>query len=234
MDSQKRSVDFTELASPPALDESQIAVESKTVQVDFNGKKVDIYVENVVKDGEQPTQSVLFLHGMKFSSKNWLDIKSVHHVAQWGYRAVAVDLPGYGKSKAGALEPGSNHGQFLEHLIKVLGLDKPVIVSPSMSGMFSLPFLFNEPEKSVDKCKGYVPVAPVYTEKFVDKYPQSELRTLMVIGSNDTVFPHCVENLMKLPSATHAPIADAGHACYLDNPDAFHKLIFHFLNQLKL
>ena len=55
---------------------------------------MDIYVENVVKDGEQPTQSVLFLHGMKFSSKNWLDIKSVHHVAQWGYRAVAVDLPG--------------------------------------------------------------------------------------------------------------------------------------------
>ena len=49
-------------------------------------------------------------------------------------------------------------------LLKVLGLDtdKPVIVSPSMSGGFALPLLFQQPEVF----KGYVPVAPVGVKQY--------------------------------------------------------------------
>ena len=71
---------------------------------------MSIYVTEAVKKGSRPAQSVLFLHGASptspencniasiikgpWTSQNWLDIKSLHHVAQWGYRAVAIDLPG--------------------------------------------------------------------------------------------------------------------------------------------
>ena len=39
-------------------------------------------------------RSVFFMHGAKFSSKTWQDIKTLQLVAAMGYRAVAVDIPG--------------------------------------------------------------------------------------------------------------------------------------------
>ena len=51
-------------------------------------------------------------------------------------------------------------------LISSLDLSVPVIVSPSMSGSVSLPFLIAHPEK----VKGYIPVAPVYTGKYASHY----------------------------------------------------------------
>ena len=50
-------------------------------------------------------------------------------------------------------------------LLKVLHLetyDRPIIVSPSMSGVFALPLLFQQPEAF----SGYVPVAPVGVEDY--------------------------------------------------------------------
>ena len=77
-----------------------------------------------------------------------------------------MDLPGYGKTESSvAADPGG----FLSALIDALGLldgGGVVIVSPSMSGRFSLPFLVSHPEK----VKGYVPVAPVSTEMYVESF----------------------------------------------------------------
>ena len=75
---------------------------------------------------------------------------------------------GYGDSKGEVKDPAA----FLEGVQDLLKLHNPVIVSPSMSGKFSLPFLVEYPEK----VKGFVPVAPVGTGKFVDKYPSIKVR----------------------------------------------------------
>lgn len=88
-----------------------------------------------------------------------------------GHRAVAIDFPGYGKSIPEA--PVSDHLEFMEKLIKVLKLGPaPVIVSPSMSGKFSLPYLVSHP----DMVKGYVPVAPVNTEFYTEEFPSIKVR----------------------------------------------------------
>ncbi|XP_005095598.1 protein ABHD14B [Aplysia californica] len=229
------TLDFTKLEAPPALNdevEKSLSAVSKTVNVSVSGKELKIYVEEVVKKDSTPRFGILFLHGMRFSSKNWLDIKSVCHVANWGYRAVAVDLPGYGKS-VNTMAPELN-SELLQSLMRVLDLQRPVIVSPSMSGSFSLPYLFEKPGSCQDRSRGYVPVAPVLTEKFVANYKQVELPTLVVVGTNDKMLgAESTKNLMQLPRAQYAPIEGAGHACYLDNPDAFHRLLFFFLQQLK-
>jgi len=53
-------------------------------------------------------------------------------MAQKGYRAVAIDLPGFGESAA-----SDDAARFLIKLMAELKLVKPIIVSPSMSGQFT-------------------------------------------------------------------------------------------------
>ena len=83
-----------------------------------------------------------------------------------GHRAVAIDLPGYGKSEKD--DSGkTNSSSFMLEVVEKLDLkDALVVVSPSMSGKFSLPFIVEHPEK----VKGYIPVAPVSTGEFVGKF----------------------------------------------------------------
>ncbi|CAG5130026.1 unnamed protein product [Candidula unifasciata] len=229
-----RTLDFTGLPPLPELvadRESSFVAESKTVQVPVAGKTIKIYTEEVRRKDGESLLDVLFLHGMRFSSKNWLDIGSLHHLANWGYRAVAVDLPGYGRS-INTLEVEHN-ADFLGCLISVLKLKRPVIVSPSMSGEFSLPYLFDDPTTSTDRAVAYVPVAPVLTSKFVDQFKKSQIPTLIVVGTNDTVNgKESTADLRKLPNSIYAPIEGASHPCYLDNPEAWHRLLYHFLKQI--
>lgn len=42
----------------------------------------------------EPKLCVLLLHGIRFSSKNWLTIGSLNALAAAGHRALAIDLPG--------------------------------------------------------------------------------------------------------------------------------------------
>ena len=43
---------------------------------------------------EKPARVFLFLHGMKFSSQTWLELGTLSVMADNGYKAIAVDLPG--------------------------------------------------------------------------------------------------------------------------------------------
>lgn len=71
---------------------------------------------------------------------------------------------GLGRSKEaaapapiGELAPGS----FLAAVVDALELGSSVVISPSLSGMYALPFLV-APESQL---RGYVPVAPICTDK---------------------------------------------------------------------
>ncbi|XP_031199786.1 protein ABHD14B isoform X1 [Mastomys coucha] len=115
-------------------------------------------------NGQTVRFSVLLLHGIRFSSETWQNLGTLHRLAEAGYRAVAIDLPGLGRSKEavapapiGELAPGS----FLAAVVDALELGPPVVISPSLSGMYSLPFLV----APGSQLQGYVPVAPICTDK---------------------------------------------------------------------
>ena len=77
---------------------------------------------------------------------------------------------------------------FLQDLINALKLEKPVIISPSMSGSYSLPFLINEPEEWADRSKGFVPVAPIFTDKFTeDQYKKCQVVCKLIPSSHTVI-----------------------------------------------
>lgn len=84
-----------------------------------------------------------------------------------GHRAIAVDLPGFGKSISGSSSEVEKPSTFILNLIQELEMWEPVIISPSMSGRYSLPFLVTHP----DMVKGYVPIAPVMTGDYAKSFP---------------------------------------------------------------
>ena len=54
----------------------------------------------------------------------------------------------------------------LLHALEMDGENKPIIVSPSMSGTYVMPLLFQHPEAF----KGFVPVAPSVKDYDVDQF----------------------------------------------------------------
>ena len=89
--------------------------------------------------GPADAPAVLFLHGASFSAQTWLELGTLVLLAEQGYRAVAVDLPGYGQSAQVESQPVD----FMLDLLGDLNLARPALVSPSMSGQYSLPLVAN-------------------------------------------------------------------------------------------
>ncbi|XP_036427202.1 LOW QUALITY PROTEIN: protein ABHD14B [Colossoma macropomum] len=177
--------------------------------------------------------SVLLLHGIRFSSENWLQIGTLRALAEAGFRAVALDLPGLGQSKAaeapapvGELAPG----EFLRQVCEGLQTGPVVVISPSLSGMYSLPFLFQHTQQ----VKAYIPVAPICTDKFTaEQYSGVQVPTLIVYGDQDTQLGEVsLRNLSHLPNHKVVVMKGAGHPCYLDDPGTWHKSILEFLQTL--
>ncbi|MCU1356243.1 MAG: hypothetical protein JWM89_1661 [Acidimicrobiales bacterium] len=175
---------------------------------------------------------VLFLHGGSYTSRIWDDRGILDDVAAAGYRAVAIDLPGYGETpmpEGGNDDPDAD-AAFIGAMAEQLGgADQVVIVSPSASGKFSLPYLATDPDPPP---AGFVPIAPVGTETFRRPAGAHRVPTLIVWGEKDDVRPRNQMQVLadQLPGAQQEVIAGAGHAAYDDHPTEFTKLLLAFLS----
>ncbi|XP_070594790.1 protein ABHD14A isoform X2 [Erythrolamprus reginae] len=188
----------------------------------------------VQKDGASSTErlAVILLHGQSFTSKTWETLGTLALLAENGYRAIAIDLPGYGNSpRSTSVGTAKGRISFLEQIFKELGLQKPILISSSMSGRYSIPFLFS----SGDQLKGFVSIAPVGTKDFTtEQYQQLEIPTLILYGQRDTDLGiQSLKSLQQIPRSKVIMLLGAGHACYLDKPQEFHKALLNFLGELK-
>ena len=176
--------------------------------------------------GPADGETVLLLHGAAFSSANWQKLGTLEVLAEAGFRAVAVDLPGFGASKAARLAPAS----FLEKLLPALGIERALIVSPSMSGRFSLPFLQAHPERF----SGFVPVAPVGAARFAPRLAGSPVPALIVWGERDRVIPPAQAHTLAgaFQDARVVVLPGAGHPAYLEQPGAFHRELVAFAQRV--
>lgn len=179
---------------------------------------------------------VLFLHGGAYTSRVWSARGILDDVVHEGYRVVAVDLPGSGGTRMpdeDVEHGGPTDAEILRQLVDAVGgQDRVVVVSPSASGRYSLPFL--AASNPVNHLAGFVPVAPVGIVDFRRPWMAPKVPTLIVWGANDDEIPLEQGRVLRalLPGSELQVIPDAGHAAYDDDPDAFTALLLRFLASL--
>ncbi|XP_075795604.1 protein ABHD14A [Pelodiscus sinensis] len=174
---------------------------------------------------------VVLLHGQAFTSKTWEELGTLALLTEEGYRAVALDLPGYGQSPpSDAVSTEQGRVAFLQWVLKELGLRRPVLISPSMSGRYAVPFVLRHGAQ----LRGFVPIAPVGTQEYpAQQYQQVQTPTLIISGERDTSLgAQSLQSLRQLPKHRAVVLPDAGHACYLEKPREFHEALLTFLGEL--
>ncbi len=181
---------------------------------------------HVLEAGGVQGRDVVLLHGMKFQAETWRQLGTLDFLAGAGFHSVAVDLPGFGRSKAGNLSPSD----VLRGVINDLQLDNPVLLGPSMGGRVALEFCLEEAEL-VD---GMILVGPVGVAENRGRLHEIKVPVLAIWGGEDAISP--LENGMtlerKVSGCRLVVIDGAPHPCYLDHSDKFHAEINDFLNGL--
>ncbi len=130
------------------------------------------------------TQTVLFIHGLGSYLKFWR--YQLDTFAEQGYRVIAVDLPGYGKSDKPASFPYTMEAMAdaVHELAQKVGADKPILVGHSMGGQTSLSYALRYPED----VKALVLTSPAGFEKFSPKekaWFKRSFSTALVKGSSE-------------------------------------------------
>lgn len=210
-------------ANDETIDLSKVRVRTYTISVNH---EQDQHV--LVREAGEDSFPILLLHGQASSSEIWQKIGTLQYLASWGYRAYAIDLPGYGNSSLPVIQESATV-IWLNRLIRALRLSNFVLISPSMSGRFSIPYLMQSKRKP-QLIRGFVLITPVGTNKFnTNDYKELNISTLIVHGENDTRFSSAVDTLKQIPSSEVLTIKNASHACYVDRPLEFHNGLRQFL-----
>ncbi|WP_093523277.1 alpha/beta fold hydrolase [Stigmatella erecta] len=113
----------------------------------------------------QGARTLVFIHGLGSYLKFWR--YQLDAFAQQGYRVVAVDLPGYGKSDKPATFPYTMEAMAdaVRELVQTLGVERPILVGHSMGGQTALSYAIRYPEEPA----ALVLTSPAGFEKFSDK-----------------------------------------------------------------
>ncbi|CAI5946657.1 unnamed protein product [Closterium sp. NIES-65] len=197
--------------------------------------------------------TVVLLHGRSFEAKTWKDIGTIEHLAAAGHRVIAVDLPGGKGRTKDTLSTRAAHEGFIAVLWQHFELtNRTVLVSPSLSGRYSLPFVAQQSQLKTGRqatggrqLGGYVPVAPVMVDSYSDKISGSQVPALVVNGgercrlvpalvvNGERDHPDRAQHLASL-FLNHKLVIfkGAGHACYMEQPDYFNSLVLQFVQQL--
>lgn len=81
---------------------------------------------------------------------------------------------------------------FLDHVLRELGMQRPVLISPSMSGRFALPFLLAHG----DQLAGFVSIAPVGTKDYTaEQYRQVQVRWVIELLGGPCMLASLVDQL---------------------------------------
>jgi pimeloyl-ACP methyl ester carboxylesterase len=110
--------------------------------LNWRGNRI-FYLTASPNSGED-TATVLCIHGAGGNCRHW-----AHQLAvcdDWGYRIIAVDLPGHGHSAGEPLDSIDAYSSFVEELIQLLDLKRPILAGHSMGGAIAMELAARQPD----------------------------------------------------------------------------------------
>ena len=163
---------------------------------------------------------------MKFQAATWQELGTLDFLSRLGLHVFAVDMPGFGQSPACECEPVT----VLLKFIVQSGLDRVVLIGPSMGGCIALEFCIKHPER----LSGLVLAGAVGVEENRSGLARITVPTLIVWGSQDQVSPLANSDILLagIPHAKREVFLDAPHPCYLAQPDQWHANLQTFFSSL--
>lgn len=172
--------------------------------------------------GSKEDQTVILLHGMKFQAATWQETGTLQQLAEAGYHAIAIDMPGFGKSPSCPVDQ--------EKVIQGLISEKKqqvILVGPSMGGRIALEFAINNPVA----LNGLVLIGAVGVLENENSLSEINVRTLLVWGGADQISPlaNCELLQSSITGAEKIIIDGAPHPCYLDNAEIWNRELIRFL-----
>lgn len=144
-------------------------------------------------------------------------------LASKGFRVVAVDMPGFGKSPECEKTPV----EILHAFLKVMSLTQVTLIGPSMGGKTSIEYAVAHGEN----LKALVLVGAVGVKENKSWLARIQVPTLIVWGGEDAVSPVAMSDILveELADTQRVILDGAPHPCYLDQPDQWHDALQKFL-----
>uniref|UniRef100_A0A915Q1V3 Ribosomal protein/NADH dehydrogenase domain-containing protein n=1 Tax=Setaria digitata TaxID=48799 RepID=A0A915Q1V3_9BILA len=172
--------------------------------------------------------TILLIHGQSFSSSTWLENSTMQIFSAAGYRCLAFDMPGCGKT-GGPTVPDNEKAEIIPLAMHALELDSVIVIGHSMAGQYIVPLL------GTDRIACLVAVALSNTNAMPATPESIRTSVLVVWGEKDTSLgPSAASNLGRLPNSRLLRIPSAGHACYLSNAVAFQSACLNFFETMEL
>ncbi len=180
-------------------------------------------IVHCITGGNRGMRDILLLHGKKFEAETWRDLRTLHELGEAGFHAVALDLPGFGKSPAMEME----NQAVIRSFIQAEQLDRPILLGPSMGGQIALEFALAHPQM----VGGLILVGTVGVTENKEHLAKLKMPTLIIWGGDDTVAPLADGELLaqEINNAKLVVIDNASHPCYLDQPDRWHSELIDYL-----
>ncbi len=170
----------------------------------------------------------VLMHGYSFSADTWVEAGTVAAIAGIGYSVASIDLPGYPNSRSRFHLKFSDYIDFVGAATEVAMSEagRPALLGASASGHLAMAYAAARP----DSIGALIVVGPVGIDDV--ELERIGVPTLAVWGSEDEVSdPDKGRTAItgRVRSADEVVIEGAGHACYLDKPEAFNNAVVGFL-----
>ena len=179
---------------------------------------------------EQNRKNMILLHGMSFTSNNWVQLNAFQTFANAGFNVYAPDYPGFGNSEGNPeyqLDSNfSNGSKFILDFTEELKLSKSNIVGPSMGGGIVLRTLID-----YDIISSGIVIAPAGIQQMIKDLHKIKVPLLILWGEKDQVINKENAKLLlgAVPESTLVMVPDGGHALYLEKPNIFYSEVMKFI-----